>query len=338
MSETMTKVDAQSLSALTSAVFKKRGMNREDAERVADVLVWADAGGHPSHGVARIPRYLEFIDRGDLDPTASPGLAFETGAVARLDCNRCAGAVALAKAGEIADQMAAASGIGLCLASETTHIGAAGYFAEKLGHRGKIGIVLAASGPLMAYQGTAAAAVSTAPLAICVPAGSKAPLLLDMACSIAALGKIRQLAAADSPIPAGWALNSSGQPTTDAREAKIQMPLGGAKGSGLALMFECIASLLAGVPLLVPALIGGSRKRHSQNAAVIALDIEAFIPAQTFADQAAELVDAISQLPKIGESDILMPGERSQALRRHTMKDGIPIRKSLWDKLQALPR
>lgn len=338
MSEVMTIVDAQDLAAVTSAIFQRQGMRPADAARVADVLVWADAGGHPSHGVARVARYLDFIARGDLDPRATPRIVLEAGAVARLDCEKCTGAVAMSEAVAIAGRLADTSGIGICLARETTHIGAAGYFAEQLAQRGKIGIVLAASGPLMAYQGAAKAAVSTAPLSICVPAGDKPPLLLDMACSVAALGKIRQLATADQPIPEGWALDASGKPTTDANAAKIQLPLGGAKGSGLALMFECIASLLAGLPLLEPALQPGTKSAHRQNAAVIALDIATFLSPDQFIEHVTQLIDAIAQLPKSGEADILMPGERSQGMRRQSMEDGIPIRQALWDKLRSLSR
>ncbi len=336
MSDQEIRIVAQRLRDCASEIFAGRGMRPEDARRVAEVLVWADAGGHGSHGVSRIKRYLKFIDKGDFDPSARPVTTLRAGAVARIDGHRSAGAVAMTEAVGVANELAEANGAAVCIVGETTHIGAAGYYAEQLALEGRIGIVCAASGPLMAYHGAAVAGVSTAPLAFGIPAGQGGCLLMDMACSVASLGKIREAAASGRPIPPVWALDAEGQPTTDPAAAAVQLPLGGAKGSGIALMVECMASLLAGAPLLAPALMPQAQKRHSQNAMIIVIDVARFVPLESFAGNAKALAETIRALPPSGEAPILMPGERSQALRLEAWKSGVPIRRSLWEELTAL--
>ncbi|WP_161141832.1 Ldh family oxidoreductase [Propylenella binzhouense] len=320
-------------------IFAARGMPEANAARVAEVLVWADAGGHGSHGVGRIPTYLKFIEAGDLDPAGVPLVDVDSGAVFRVDARRTAGAAALSLAVGMAEERARRHGVAFGVVGHTTHIGAAGYYAQRLAEAGLVGIVLSAGVPLMAYHGTKVASVATAPLSVAIPAGDRPPLLLDMASSVVALGKIRQALANGTPLQPGWALTADGRPTTDPAEAGIQLPLGGAKGAGLALMFEAIASLLGSAPVLVEALGGAGRRRHVQNAALIAVDVAKFREPAGFAADVAALVDTLKRLPKAeGVEEILMPGERSQALRARAAARGVEIRADLWDELQALAR
>lgn len=299
------KVAPARLAALVRDAFVKHGMSAEHARLVADALVWAELRGMDTHGVMRAPRYIEFIRKGDLNPRPAIRTIVDTPAAVVLDCDRAAGAVAMMQAVRAACDKAREAGAGLALAKATTHTGALGYYTQHAARDGYAAIALAASVPLMAYHGTRAAAVGTAPVSIAVP-GESDPLALDMASSLISMGALMRARASGAAIAQGAALAADGTPTTDSRQAAIPLPLGGPKGSGLALMVECLASLLTGNPILAEALAG--RGRHKQNGLVIALDVQRFIPLADFRREVRRLTAALRQLPRDGE--ILMPGER----------------------------
>jgi ureidoglycolate dehydrogenase (NAD+) len=187
----------------------------------------------------------------------------------------------------------------------------------------------------MAYHGARAAGVSTAPLSIAVP-GEHEPLALDMGSGVVSLGKLMQARRSGEALAPDLALDAQGSPTTDPRKAAIPLPLGGAKGSGLALMIECLASLLAGNPILAEALEGTpAGRRHTQNGLVIALDIARFFPLGEFRSQAKRLIHALKNLPSRPNTEILMPGERGSRTAA-ARKDDVPVPPAVLDELCAL--
>jgi len=299
------KVAPAQLAALVRDVFARHGMSVEHATLVADALVWAEMRGMDTHGVMRAPRYIELIRKGDLNPRPVIKVSVDTPAAVVLECDRAAGAVAMMQAVRAACDKARSAGVGLALARATTHTGALGYYTQHAAREGFAALALAASVPLMAYHGTRAAAVGTAPLSIAVP-GEHEPLALDMASSLISMGALMRARVTGAPIPAGAALAADGTPTGDARKAAIPLPLGGPKGSGLALMVECLASLLTGNPILAEALEG--RGRRKQNGLVIAIDVARFVPLADFRREIMRLARALRTLPADGE--VLMPGER----------------------------
>ena len=317
------------LAALVRDLFTRHGMPKADAELVADALVWAEMRGLDTHGVVRAPRYVDLIRNGDLNPTPRIQRAKETEAAVVLDCDRAAGAVAMMAGMRAACEKASKAGVGLALVKATTHTGALGYYTQHAARDGFAAIAFAASIPLMAYHGSRAASVGTAPLSIAVP-GVDEPLALDMASSVISMGALMRARATGEPIPEGAALSAKGEPTTDSRKASIPLPLGGPKGSGLALMFECLASLLTGNPILAEAHEG--RGRHKQNAVAIAIDVARFMPLENFRQEVARLADAIRGLPHDGE--ILMPGERGH---RHAQsaQAGVSVDADVYAELSS---
>ena len=293
------------LVALVRAIFVRHGMSETHAALVADALVWAELRGMDTHGVVRAPRYVDLIRKGDLNPRPAIRVQLDTPAAVVLDCDRAAGAVAMMEGVRAACEKAKKAGVGLALVKATTHTGALGYYTQHAARDGFAAIALAASIPLMAYHGTRAAGVGTAPLSIAVP-GMGEPLALDMASSVISMGALMRARATGARIAEGAALATDGSPTTDSRKASIPLPLGGPKGSGLALMFECLASLLTGNPILAEALEG--RGRHKQNGLVIAIDVARFMPLGDFRREVERLVHVLRGLPADGE--VLMPGER----------------------------
>ena len=322
------------LRALVGDIFVRAGMTEPNARTVAEVLVWAELRGMGSHGVMRVPRYVDLMRRGDLNGRPQIKTA-ESGATITIDADRAAGPVAMVHAAELAVVKARDTGIALALVRSTTHTGAIGYYTQLGARSGMATIAITASVPNMAYHGARAAGVSTAPLSIAVP-GDDEPLALDMGSGVISIGKLAQARRSGERLPDGAALDQRGMPTTDPRAASIPLPLGGPKGSGLALMIECLSSLLAGNPILAETLEGTPKgKRHYQNALVIAIDVARFLPLPEFKQQVKRLIGAIKALPPQPGAEILVPGERG---RRNAAKreSDVPLPAPVLDELRTL--
>ena len=287
----MPVIQARTLRSFAEALLLAGGYSPADAAATADLLVWANLRGVDSHGVLRIPRYVEMLEQGETVSGAPPRLVRERGAVAVLDGGRCPGAAGMGAAQRKAAALAETHGIGWCAARNISHAGAVGHFTEKLAERGLVGIAMTASKPLMNCFGARGAALSTNPLSIAVPRPRGAPILLDMSTAAVALGKIMAARDRGEPIPEGWATDAAGAPTRDPAAAQTLLPMAGAKGSGLSLMIEALTSVLPGAAVIAPVLQG--RGPGGFNGMALAADpaffgdVEAFL-AETGARRAAE--------------------------------------------------
>ena len=336
---TAIRVAADDLRAFIAQVFVKTGFSQADAAAVAEVLTWANLRGIDSHGVLRVPTYLGFVEKGQMNPAALPRVVVDLPAAVVIDADRAAGPAAMLMATDHAIAKARTAGIGLAQVRRTTHTGPIGYYALRAAEAGMAAIVMASSTPNMAYHGARRAGVANSPLAIAVPSSGRPPLVLDMATSVAAAGKLKQAEDAGSPIPEGWALTKDGKPATDPASADVLLPLGGAKGSGLALMIECLTGMMVGNPLLEAILSGREPKGHRQNAMVIAFNIAAFTNVGAFAQSSSALAAALKALPKANDTqDIQMPGERGAAVEAERRRNGIPLARGTWKKLEALAK
>jgi LDH2 family malate/lactate/ureidoglycolate dehydrogenase len=329
-------IPAERLERWVAKIFSAEGLSADDAQTVAKVLVFANLRGMDTHGVLRVPSYVRFMRAGDLNPRPAMETRNETAACVLLEADRAAGPVAMQKAMELAMDKARQAGAGVCLVRATTHTGALGYYTHMAAERGMAAIAFSSSNANMAYHGARAAGVSTAPLALAVP-GEQGPIALDMASSIVSMGKLRQAKRTGMPLEEGQALDKNGSPTTDAGEAAILLPLGGAKGSGLSLLIECMTSLVTANPLLAEALertaLGA---RHRQNGAVIALDLARFVDPTEFRRQAGRLARAIKALPPQPGMEILLPGERGARAAEQRRRDGIPVPDAVLEELRNL--
>lgn len=317
---------------LVRGIFERRGMNAAHAALTADVLVWADLRGMGSHGVMRVPQYVRFIGKGELNPRPALRRAQDGPAFVLLDADRAAGPIAMMEGMRAACEKARAAGVGLALVRSTTHTAALGYYTQSAARDGFAAIALGTSSPLMAYHGARAAGVSTAPLSIAVP-GEAEPYALDMASSMISMGALAQARRTGKPLPPDTTLTAEGLPTTDASKGAIPLPLGGAKGSGLGFMFECLASLLTANPILAESLEGTPASRHHrQNGMVIAIDVARFVAPEVFRREVARLAQNLRNLP--GE-EILMPGERG-ARKAAAQRDSVSIADSVYEELKTL--
>ena len=323
------------LTRFAAAIFAAAGVEPAMAATWAEAVVWANLRGVDSHGVIRIPRYVDLLKKKAVNARPQMKIERRSGAIAVLEADRAPGAIAMTRAMDEAIARAREVHVGWCAARNIGHAGAVGYFALQAARANMAGIVMTASGPLMAYHGARVAAVSTNPLAIAVPGKKRRPFLLDMSTSTVANGKV--LAAKDkgAQVPVGWGIDAEGRDTTDPKKIATLLPLGGAKGSGLSVMIECLASLAVGNPLISLALLsGGLAESPFLNGVAIAVDLAAVGDLDTFTNEVDRLGDAIVGLPRAAGIDrILLPGERGDAVLAEREASGIPIPKGTWTRL-----
>ena len=338
MNSAKTSVGHEELGRFISDLLVKHGASDHDAAVVANGLVWANLRGSDGHGVSRLPRYLNLLARGEIDPRAQPQIVHDRAATFMVDAGHGFGPVAVMRAAALAVERAQRTGICLALIRHTTHTGAIGRYAQWIAEHGCAAVLMGAGPALMAYYGARVASMATSPIAIAVPSG-KGPIVLDMATSTISNGKILQARNTGAALPQDAVLNAAGQATTDAKDADILLPLGGPKGSGLALMFEMLASVLAGAPIQARALGPEKRTRHTGNTAMFVIDIETFRPLGEFANDADALTAIVKALPlQAGFDEIFLPGERGNRTAAARRVSGIPIPKKLWDELGAIAR
>ena len=330
------RVSADALLAFTQQIFEKLDLPSADARVVADGLVWANLRGIDSHGLIRLPSYVMRLDKGIVNPRPDMKIVKELPAVMVIDADHAHGQVALTYGMEKAMEKARTAGIGWVLVWQTKHSGAVGWYTRRAAEAGMAGMYIGTSQPNMAYYGARVGGISTSPICISVPRAGGRTITLDMATAEAGVGKLMHYKATNEPLGEGWALDAAGNPTTDPQAAVLPTPLGGPKGSGLSLMFECLTSLMMG-PSFIRRWIEGENREHQQSAIVAAIDISAFTDVESYAEEAEKLAVTIKALPKAdGVDEILIPGERSDAIYARRSRDGIPVPAKTWENAAAV--
>jgi ureidoglycolate dehydrogenase (NAD+) len=336
-------LSAESLAKFAADIFVARGFSEDHAAKIAEVLVWADLRGAPSHGVQRIPRYIEIIDADEMNTRPEIRVTKELPAAVLIDADRAPGQVSMRLAAAEAARKARAAGIGLALVRRTTHTAALGFYTRLAALEGMAAICGSASWSNMVYHGAREVGVASNPFSIAIPHGPSAgkggePLVLDMATAVAALGKIVHAARSGKSIPEGWALDDDGNPTTDPKKATLPLALGGPKGSGLSLMIEAIASLVTANAIIADTIErkpGGTA--HRQNAFLIAIDIAQFRDLPGFDRDLVRMINALKAQPRqAGFEEILMPGERGARELEKRRKTGITIPAATWAELMKV--
>jgi len=247
MNDSTTLRDARQLERLAASALEAVGATNEEAWIVARSLVAADARGIHSHGLLRLPLYIEAVERGGIVADAPMTWTVEHGATAALDAASGFGQVAMHRAVAKAEEIVRAQGAAVVSVANNTHYGAGGYWTDRLAETGLVAILVATTGVAVAPFGSAQKFIGTNPLSISFPTGER-PVTADLATSAGAYGKIVQAAGEGSPIPEGWAIDAVGNPTTRPEDALAGslLPFGGPKGSALAVLIELLAGAAAG--------------------------------------------------------------------------------------------
>jgi LDH2 family malate/lactate/ureidoglycolate dehydrogenase len=336
-------VDAVALTTYCSALFRSAGMPAADAQLAADQLVTADLRGVESHGVVRIAIYLERLRCGVIEARPTMSLARETRSTAVFDGGNGMGQVVGQRAMELAVAKAREHGEPAFVSvRNSNHFGAAAWFAEIAAREEMIGLACTIGGiNHMVPWGGAEAMLGNNPFAVAFPLQGDAPFVLDMACSVAARGKIIVAAKEGRPIPADWAVDRDGQPTTDAQAALegFVAPVGGPKGYALTMTIGLLSTMLSG------AFFGSEVTHmyddfdHPQNIGHLfgALPIAAFEDLDTYdARMRKASADVRGVRRAAGVERIHLPGEREVLLAAARRRDGLPLGGETWRELAAL--
>ena len=324
-------VDAARLEVAVAAIFSALGVPEADAATVARYLVLADLRGVGSHGISRIPIYADRIRRGVVRARPDIRITHPTPATAHVDGDDGLGFVVARRALEEAMRAAETFGIGMAGIRNSTHFGmAAGYLLDAT-EAGYAALVFTNASPSMPIWGGRTPFLGTSPFAFGAPGGEDSPsIILDMATSVVARGKIRRAIQAGEAIPSGWALDADGKETTDARRAYegIVLPLGGPKGSGLSLMMEVVAGVMTGSAF--GGQVGDQYRDldRSQNVGhtVIAFRPDLFLGQAEYRKRSDELAARARACPRVHDDQpILLPGEPEAIRMRERLARGIPF-------------
>lgn len=320
------------------------GMAAQVASDTAGFIVASDARGHPSHGIDLLPAYYRGLVAGEIHARAVPEVVHAKGAIAVLDGGGGLG-YETSRVGMLqAIELATEHGIGFVTARNCNHFGMASHWPNIAIEHGMIGFVTTNGPPVMAPWGGREHTISNNPFSWGIPAGEELPLLFDMACSATARGKMRIAEQRGESIPLGWALDADGAPTTDpgAGLRGILLPLGGAKGSGIAIMNEVLSAALPGALMLTQVTLStmaskGIHEYWGIGHSFIALDIAAFGPPEEFLAKVDGLIRELKSVPLAdGFEEIRMPGERSYLAAGRAAVEGIDLDTATRDKLRSL--
>jgi L-2-hydroxycarboxylate dehydrogenase (NAD+) len=332
----------ETLRDFSTRVFLHSGVPEKDAMQAADVLACADLRGIDSHGVARLHSYFDMLSLGRINPKPEIKVLRSTLSTATVDGDNGLGLVVGPKANQLAMEMAAKAGSGWVSVLNTNHFGIAGYYVLKALEHDLIGWAMTNSTKLVAPLWGAERMLGTNPIAIAFPGKEEPPIVIDMATSAAAYGKIEMARRSGSPIPSGWAINGQGHVTTkpdDMVTGGALLPLGsdrehgGHKGYALALMVDILSCVLSGAnwgPFAPPFALRQEIPQRSVGKGIGhffgAMRIDGFIDVDMFKHQVDDYIRVFrATKPAPGTSGPLIPGDPERESEQLRRKGGVPL-------------
>jgi len=321
-------------------LFKAGGSPDDEAGLVAERLVKSDLTGHPSHGVTRIPMYLAMATADIVRPGATPETEVDNGSTVLINGNRNYGQVVAQKAIEVAIERAHVHGVAAVGMTNLGHIGRLADYSVQAAEAGCIGIVFTTTGGaslLVAPFGGNSRRMGTNPLSIALPSDREFPIVLDMATSVFAEGKLRVMIDNDRETPEKSILNKDGAPTnnpSDFYEGGALLPLGGAqgfKGYLLNFMVEALAGILTG-----GGFMGRDEDPKFNNCTMmILIQVDKFRDPADFKADLEKFIAFMKASPSHENEEVLYPGEVEERKETEMLKAGIPLAEKRVEKIQA---
>ncbi len=331
------------LSRFIAAAFERVGLPPDDAAEVAELMTETDLTGGDAHGVFRLPQYVRRIQAGGVNPKPNIEVRQTGPATALVDGDNGMGHLVMARAADEAVALARETGVAWVGVRRSNHAGSAGLYAEMPVKHGLVGIYSAvASANHMAVWGGVEALLGTNPLAVGIPAGDEPPVLLDIATTMVSYGTIKNYALQGKEIPEGWMFNrADGKPLTDPRRSSegLLLPIGGYKGSGLALVLGLLAGTLNGAAFGRDVVDFNADTTTVTNTGhfIVAVDVSRFTPLDAFkAEVDRHLRDLRNSERLPGVDEIRIPGEQREARRHNRSRGGVPLSPELIKKLDEL--
>ena len=330
------------LRAFIAASFQACGMAESNADQMAELMTEADIGGQDGHGVFRLPMYIKRIRAGGMEVNPDIKIISERTATALLDGGNGPGHLVMSRAAELAMEKAKTCGVAWVGARNSNHAGPAFLYARMPLAKDMIGLYVAvgSANHLPPWGGTDML-LSTNPISVAIPSGAQPDIVLDMATTVAAYGKVKTAADRGETMPEGWMIDKRGQPLTDPSRASdgFLLPIGGPKGYGLSLIFGLLAGTLNGAAFGKDVVDFNADPKATTNTGhfVVALDIAAFTEVETFKAQIDVVwkeMKSSALLPNV--ESIRLPGERLASTTAERKANGIPIPQALGNRLDGL--
>jgi len=318
------------------------GLPPQDAAAGADLIVEPDLNGADGHGIFRLPQYVRRIRAGGINTRPDIRIVRETGAMALVDGDNGLGHLVVRRAAQAAVDKALQNGIGWAGVRNGNHAGAASTWARIPLQRGMIGLYLAVgSANHLPPWGGIDMLLSTNPLAVAIPALEEPPILLDMATTVAAYGKVKTALQRGEMMPEGWMIDRDGKPLTDPKRADegFLLPIGGYKGYGLALVIGLLAGTLNGAAMGRDVVDFNADDVTPTNTgqAVLAISLDAFGEPDAFMRRVDDVIRTLRGSARMpGVDRIRLPGEMSHAKRLDRLENGVPIPAPLLQALETL--
>lgn len=333
-------VAADELRAFGTEVLRQHQVPTPDAELLSDSLVQAELWGHSSHGMLRLPWYVERLRAGTMAAVTDPTVVTDTGSLVVLDGHDGIGQVLTDRATSLGIQRARTHGISGVAVRNSNHFGMAAYYTRKAAAAGCVSLLFTNASPAMAPWGGRVKTIGTNPWSIAAPAGRHGTAVIDLANTAVARGKLYLAAERGHDIPDGWAADGEGIPTVDPTVGieGIILPMAGPKGYVIAFMMDVLAGVLTG-SAFGDQVVGPyvADRPSGCGHLMLTIDIAAMGPLAEFEQRMETLIDATKSVDKAaGVDEIFFPGEledRAHAGRSHT---GIPVADATWTSLTTL--
>ena len=339
---TIRRVTPATLEDFIARAFEKVAIPPQDARAIAELMVRADVQGSEGHGVFRLPQYVRRIKGGAVNVTPRIRVVRESAGMALVDVDNGMGHLVMRFATERAIEKAKQAGVAWVGVKWSNHAGPASLYASMPAAHGMIGLYLAVGNAnhLPAWGGLDML-LSTNPIAVAVPAGEEPAIVLDMATTVAAYGKVKTKAQRGEMMPEGWMMDRQGRPLTDPKRSNegFLLPIGGYKGYGLALVFGLLAGTLNGAAMGRDVVDFNADDTTPTNTghSIVAIDVEAFQPLAEFRKSVDALIRDLRQSGRLpGVSEIRLPGDGARTAREDRLKNGIPLPPALAASLSQL--
>lgn len=333
--------NSQKLTEFSNSCLVKIGVPQHEAKIITETMIEADARGIHSHGLMRLPIYIERMEKGLVKKASNVLVVNDPKSIAVMDGNGSAGQVVATQAMELAITKAKEYGVGIVSARNSNHFGIAAHYALMASQQDMVGIVMSNTAPLMPPTGGAEKVLGNNPLAIAAPTLREFPLLLDMALSNVALGKILYAQTKGTDIPAGWGADRNGNPTTDPSavlNGGFILPVGGPKGFGLALMVELLTGVLSGGAFskMIPSMYDLTQTQSIAHF-MLAINISSFMEVERFKELSTVLSSYVKDAVKAnGVEELYLPGEIELSTEEKRMQTGIPVSDNVVAELNKL--
>jgi len=342
MSEQTRRISATALQAFIARAFEAVGVSTAEAKVIAELMTRADVNGADGHGVFRLPQYIRRIKGGAVNIKPTIRVEREAAGMALVDGDNGMGHLVMRFATEKAIEKAKTAGTAWVGVKASNHAGPASLYASMPIEHDMIGLYLAVGNANhLAAWGGLDMLLSTNPIAVGVPAGTEPPIVLDMATTVAAYGKVKTSAQRGETMPEGWMIDRQGKPLTDPKRAGegLLLPIGGYKGYGLALVFGLLAGTLNGAAMGRDVVDFNNDDSTATNTGhvIVAINVTMFRDIAKFKTSVDQLVRDIRSSKRLpGVDAIRLPGEQSHAKRLERTRLGIPLPPALATGLDQL--